>query len=536
MKGTPIQNALAAARAFAAHANQNEQIAVVTFNGSVKVLQSFTTSTAALDSALGRTPTLAYGTKNYDALQTSLGLLANTNVPSESVIMLTDGQNVGSVSKPNAVLHQLAKAHVRVFAVGLQSLAFKPGPLEQMADVTGGEYVAATGPAKLRPILVDLGRRLSDEYLLTYKTRQNPGKQVAVNVSVRGVPGTAATDYTTAQPELPSAKPYHPSGIDSVIQSSYTALFIAFLFASLIGYAIVTAAASRAEPLVERVGDFVSVQRATVAAPTPREKKKRRGLLARRAEGADREQPGWSERLGKTLDLADIDIEPMQFVILSTLGTVLVILILAVITPLLGLVGFLTPLLIRSIVLGRISRKRRAFAEQLPDNLDVLASALRAGHSLVSALAVVAADASEPSKSEFQRVLAEEQFGAQLEDAFRVAVERMSNPDLDQVALVSRLQREMGSNSAEVLDRVIETVRARMELRRLVRTLTAQGRLSRWVLTLLPIALAAILGLMSSGYMHPLFHRPAGQVMLVGAACMVALGSWLIGKIIEIKV
>ena len=70
-----------------------------------------------------------------------------------------------------------------------------------------------------------------------------------------------------------------------------------------------------------------------------------------------------------------------------------------------------------------------------------------------------------------------------LEDALKVVVERMDNHDLDQVALVARLQREMGSNSAEVLDRVVETVRARMELRRLVRTLTAQGRLSRWVLT-----------------------------------------------------
>ena len=89
----------------------------------------------------------------------------------------------------------------------------------------------------------------------------------------------------------------------------------------------------------------------------------------------------------------------------------------------------------------------------------MLASALRAGHSLVGALAVVADDAVEPAKSEFRRVLAEEQFGVQLEDAFQVVVERMENKDLDQVALVARLQREVGSNSAEVLDRVVETVR-----------------------------------------------------------------------------
>ena len=153
------------------------------------------------------------------------------------------------------------------------------------------------------------------------------------------------------------------------------------------------------------------------------------------------------------------------------------------------------PFIVRLLVQGRITRKRRAFAEQLPDNLDVLTSALRAGHSLVGALTVVADDAPEPSKSEFRRVLAEEQFGVNLEDAFKVTVVRMSNQDLDQVALVARLQREVGSNSAEVLDRVVETVRAPMELRRLVRTLTAQGRLSRWILTLLPIGLLLILTL-----------------------------------------
>jgi tight adherence protein B len=133
-------------------------------------------------------------------------------------------------------------------------------------------------------------------------------------------------------------------------------------------------------------------------------------------------------------------------------------------------------------------------------------------------------------------VLADEAFGVQLEDAFKATVERMENQDIDQVALVARLQREMGSNSAEVLDRVIVTVRGRMELRRLVRTLTAQGRFSRWVLTALPIGIAVALSLVSSSYMHPLFHKPLGQLLLVLAIAMVAIGSWVIGKIVDIKV
>ena len=148
----------------------------------------------------------------------------------------------------------------------------------------------------------------------------------------------------------------------------------------------------------------------------------------------------------------------------------------------------------------------------------------------------MADDAVEPAKSEFRRVLAEEQFGVQLEDAFQVVVERMENKDLDQVALVARLQREVGSNSAEVLDRVVETVRGRMELRRLVRTLTAQGRLSRWVLTALPVGLALILAIVGPSYMHPLFHTSIGQLLLVAAGVMIALGSYIIKRIVDIKI
>jgi tight adherence protein B len=224
-------------------------------------------------------------------------------------------------------------------------------------------------------------------------------------------------------------------------------------------------------------------------------------------------------------------------VILTAMGTVLAMVILGLAVGVIGvIIGATVPFLVRWYIRSRIARKRRLFAEQLPDNLDVLASALRAGHSLVSALNVVADDAPEPSKSEFKRVLAEEQFGVNLEDAFKVVVDRMANQDLDQVALVARLQREVGSNSAEVLDRVIETVRARMELRRLVRVLTAQGRLSRWILTLLPVLLLVFMLLAGGNYMQPLLHATLGKALLVIAAIMVATGSWVIGKIVDIKV
>jgi tight adherence protein B len=112
----------------------------------------------------------------------------------------------------------------------------------------------------------------------------------------------------------------------------------------------------------------------------------------------------------------------------------------------------------------------------------------------------------------------------------------MKSREVEQVALVSSLQRETGSNSAEVLDRVIENIRERQGLRRLVRTLTAQGRMARWVVSLLPLGLLLVITLVNPTYMKPLFSHGSGRVMIAVGAMMIVSGSLVIKKIVNIKV
>jgi tight adherence protein B len=198
--------------------------------------------------------------------------------------------------------------------------------------------------------------------------------------------------------------------------------------------------------------------------------------------------------------------------------------------------GLAIPFIVRAVIAYKIERKRRAFAEQLPDNLDVVASGLRAGHSLVGGLSLVVNDAAEPSRTEFRSVVADEQLGVPLEDALMTVARRMKSRDVEQVALVSALQRETGSNSAEVLDRVIENIRERQGLRRLVRTLTAQGRLSRWVVSLLPVGLLLAISAINPTYMKPLFTHTSGRIVLVIGLLMIVAGSVVIKKIVDIKI
>jgi tight adherence protein B len=200
------------------------------------------------------------------------------------------------------------------------------------------------------------------------------------------------------------------------------------------------------------------------------------------------------------------------------------------------ILGLLIPFAVWSFVKRKAERKRAQFAEQLPDNLAVLASAIRAGHSFVGALSVVVNDAPEPARSEFQRVVADEQLGRPLDEALEVVVYRMRNQDLAQVALVAALQRETGGSTAEVLDRVVDTVRDRAELRRLVKTLTAAGRMSRWVVSFLPLALILAILILSPSYLHPLFSHTSGKILFVFATLLVICGSLVIKRIVDIKV
>jgi tight adherence protein B len=115
-------------------------------------------------------------------------------------------------------------------------------------------------------------------------------------------------------------------------------------------------------------------------------------------------------------------------------------------------------------------------------------------------------------------------------------VHRMASKDFAQVALVATLQRETGGNTAEVLDRVTDTVRERLALQRMIKTLTAQGRMSRWVVSALPVALLAIITLINPEYMSPLYDEPIGRVLLFVAGAMVVAGSLVIKRLVDIKV
>jgi tight adherence protein B len=533
MSGIAIEEALDAARAFLAFRSPNESVAVVTFNQSARVAQPFTVDSSNLYSALAPIPTLAEGTHIYDGVQASIELLRRSKVASGSVVVLSDGADTGSKTRLADVAATARRAHVRVFTVGLRSPAFSPEPLQELAAATDGTYALAESARDLNAVYRALGARLAREYLVHYRSLSGPAVELHVAATVDGLSGSAKAVYTTPRLPLKPVAPYHQSAVDRVLQSLWLAVAISLLSAVLVAVGVATLVRSPEKGIRGRVGEFVSIASAV-------KRERTGGLPDRVLVGAERsfDRAPWWSRFKELVELADMRMPPVQIALWSVVGAFAVgyLLVGLVGSPVMLPFGLVVPLIVYEVVVKKVERKRRLFADQLPENLQVLASALRAGHSLVAAMAVVVDDAAEPTRSELRRVVADERLGVPLEDALEVVVRRMQSRELAQVSLVAALQRQTGGNAAEVLDRVIEVIRERAELRRLVRTLTAQGRMSRWILTGLPIGLMLVIALANPGYLDPLLHTTGGRIALVVAGAMVLAGSLAIRKIIDVKV
>jgi tight adherence protein B len=204
--------------------------------------------------------------------------------------------------------------------------------------------------------------------------------------------------------------------------------------------------------------------------------------------------------------------------------------------PVLAVLVVPSTLLVRVVVSARAGATRRQFDSQLADNLQVVASAMRAGQTFASALAVAVEDAEEPTKRELHRAVTDERLGVELDEALGRVARRMRSHELEYVGLVATLQRETGGRTAEVLERITQTIRERAELKRLVRTLTAQGRLGGMIVTAIPVGLAAFFAVARPGYFDPLLESTFGVICIVLAATMLTAAWISIRKIVDIEV
>jgi tight adherence protein B len=256
--------------------------------------------------------------------------------------------------------------------------------------------------------------------------------------------------------------------------------------------------------------------------------------------------------LARELARADLRLKPSEYLFIwlgSIVGVPVLLFILgfflsALQSPLALLIGMLIGFMLPRFWLNRRKNGRlNAFNKQLPDTITLIANALRAGSSFLQAIELVVRESRPPISVEFSRVIREVNLGLPFEQALENMVRRVRSDDLELMATAISIQHQVGGNLAEILDSIAYTIRERIRIKGEIRTLTAQQRLSGYVVGFLPIGLAGFLFIAAPGFMDPMFANPpaiaglpAGVVILLFGGFMMFIGFMLIRKIVDIEV
>lgn len=314
-------------------------------------------------------------------------------------------------------------------------------------------------------------------------------------------------------------------------------LITVLCFGLLVGLLSIRSRSNQEHAMTERLNYFAGVQQA------PREQAKLtpKAMLYRCIEsianGLGRLQQG--KRIELMMQQADWPIRGTEFeaILLLWGGLVGLITFLVTLKGAMFFVGALVGILMGFALLGlRIRRRRKKFTNQLGDMLTMVANALRAGFSFMQAFELISREMDAPMGREVQLVVNEVNLGNTLESALDNMQRRVASPDFELVVTAVLIQRQVGGDLASILDTISETIAERVRMRREVMTLTAQGRMSGWVLAAVPFALSIVIYVVNPGYLKPLLESDIGHMFIIGAIILEVIGFIIIQRIVDIKV
>jgi tight adherence protein B len=277
----------------------------------------------------------------------------------------------------------------------------------------------------------------------------------------------------------------------------------------------------------------------TQAPEAKKERKKgRREIDPFATLSGDVQDKRFSSKVQRDLARADLRLRVAEYYYIRVglaLGLAAVLLLLR--DPLSAVVGALLGYFIPRIWVGRrIGSRLNAFNKQLPDTITLLSNSLRAGSSFLQSIELVSRESPAPMGPEMGRVVREVNLGLSMEEALSNLVRRIKSDDLDLMVTAIGVQQQVGGNLAEILDTIAFTIRERVRIKGEIRTLTAQGRYSGYLVAFLPIGIMVTLNFINPEFMQPLFTELIGQILLVTGAIMMLIGFFAIQKITNIKV
>lgn len=480
-------------------------------------------------------------------------------VGDRSIVLLSDGKNtIGDRQTGLAsAVAALTKAQVRVEVVRFTTGENDPAALASFAKAGGGSVAQATDTKAVRAAFLTAAKVLDAQ--TAFDVTRSPGLKGTVPLVLRGTangrpfsvrtsvalgssaPSVAPTTEVVAAPnnvELSTTLVRVPAGPHWGLIAGLCAVFVGAL-ALFIGLAD-PLFRSRREQRVAQISEYTLAGMSRSGARTEATPS---AVAQSLVAVGDRVMAG-REATSRTMELisrADLPFRAGEWWVLRVIAVIVGTAAFGLTLPfpwwarfpLGALVGFVVPALLLRFLAARRARK---FEDLLPDILMLVATTLASGFSLPQALDAVARDAPEPAGKEFSRALAETRIGAEVSDALDHMSTRMNSENMRWTTMAIRIQREVGGNLAETLRTTAGTLRARQSLRRQVQALSAEGRLSAYILIGLPIALFLYMAWTNYDYVSLLWTTLPGVIMLIGCGIGMVLGSLWLRRIVNIEV
>jgi tight adherence protein B len=551
MKGEPIEDAIDASTVFIDEMRDIDKIAIVGFSDNVAVHSNFTSDKQALKNSVN---ILDAGgeTALFDGIITGVNQFQNLeDIRHKYLVVLSDGTDTVSNSAIGEVISAAAAQDITVYSVALMSDEFNPSDLEQIALSNNGELLQTTDSEELTGLYSNISSKMRNQYKLSYTSSAPDANNYNTRISVAnmGMEDSVMVDYenpffTFSGSDLTQNAQSSRTFAKSIVVDKWWIKLIIFLFifisVTVLIYVISTVFIPNKQDLKSRTDYYLySLTDRDLKIQTSEKKKKKPGLFGRVSKAVSKatDKAGFSVLFEQKLRRAGINMQGSKFVFLHVVAVVAATFATFLITKnylltigIVAIVIFL-PFLVMNF---KVNQKVKKFNEQLPDTLQLIEGALKAGYSLNQSLAMVIKETKPPISEEFRLTINEIRMGLSEKVALENMAKRINSELFDWVVLAINIQREVGGNLAEIMDIIANTIREKERVLRQIKALTAEGKLSAYILIGLPIILGVALTFLNRDYISVLFTTKLGFMMLGLAGVLMLVGIVWIMRIIKI--
>ncbi|WP_203335396.1 type II secretion system F family protein [Nocardioides limicola] len=540
MAGARIEAAARAAQVYLDTVPSDLRIGIVTYARDVTRALEPTTDRAAARAVIDGLE-LQRQTALYDGIIEAVAMAGDDGA--RSVLVLSDGRDTTDTELA-APLAAITDARVHVDVVTLEFTGRGAAPLRDLAAAGGGAVIDADSNNLERTFTAE-AESLGRQVLVTAAVPSGVGEQAEVTVLLPAAGGDLrVTAFGQVRPAV-DAEPPAPPPVAGTGGFAWPAVSATWMYAGvgalgvgMLGLLIAVMVGSRPQPasVEDRIGAYAVAGGGAGATEHVAFGDQARGAATKMLN----RNKGLEAKVNARLVAAGSAMKPAEWILMHggiAIGAAFVGFLLGGGSFLWLIVFLAIGALVPWVWLGlKRSRRLNKFQAALADTLQMIAGGLQAGLSITQAIDAVVKEGNEPISGEFKRVLIENRLGVPLEAAMDDVAARMQSKDFAWVVMAIRIQREVGGNLAELLLTVAGTLREREYLRRQVKTLSAEGRLSAWVLGGLPPLFLVYLTLTQWEYVNVLFTDIRGIVMLVGGSLWLAIGAFWMSKLVKVEV